>query len=76
MNKDSKNCGIQKQSIHYWRKRRKEGEMTESLLKEIMTENFSNLDRDLDTQVHEANRQSPNFNSKNFLQDIHYNKTV
>ena len=50
--------------------------MTESLLKEIMTENFSNLDRDLDTQVHEANRQSPNFNSKNFLQDIHYNKTV
>ena len=37
--------------------------MTESLLKEIMTENFSNLDRDLDTQVHEANRQSPNFNS-------------
>lgn len=43
--------------------------MTESLLKEIMTENFSNLERDLDTQVHEANRQSSNFNSKNFLQD-------
>lgn len=43
--------------------------MTESLLKEIMTENFPNLERDLDTQVHEANRQSSNFNSKNFLQD-------
>lgn len=42
--------------------------MTESLLKEIMTENFPNLG-DLDTQVHEANRQSSNFNSKNFLQD-------
>lgn len=41
----------------------------ESLLKEIMTENFSNLESYLETQVHEANRQSQNFNSNNFLQD-------
>lgn len=48
---------------------KEEGEMTESLLKEIMTENFSNLESDPDTKVHETNRQSQNFNSNNFLQD-------
>lgn len=33
---------------------------------EIRTENFSNLRRDLDNQIHEANRSPQNFNAKQF----------
>lgn len=34
------------------------------LLKEIMANSFSNLERDLAIQVHEANRSPQNFNRK------------
>lgn len=40
--------------LEFQKEKRKKG--AESLLKEITAENFSNLGRDLDIQVHEANR--------------------
>ena len=43
--------------MHHWSPRKKrEQKAVESLFKEIMAENFSNLGRDLDIQAHEANR--------------------
>ena len=41
---------------------------TENLFKEIMTENFPNLGRELDIQVHEANTSLQNFNPNKPLQ--------
>lgn len=42
----------------------------ESLFKEIMTEKFPNLGRDLAILVYESNRPPQNFNPKYNLQDI------
>lgn len=47
---------------------RKREKGAENLFKEIMAENVPNLRRDLDIQVHEANRSYQNFNSKHLLQ--------
>ena len=43
---------------------------TESLFKEIIAENFPNLQRDLDTQVNEVNGWSEIFSTNDHLQDI------
>ena len=47
---------------------REEG--AENLFKEIIAENFPNLQRDLDTQVNEANGWSEIFSTNDHLQDI------
>lgn len=49
---------------NHWSHRRRRGKRVESLFKEIMTENFSNIRKDLDIQVHEASRSPQNFNLK------------
>lgn len=58
--------------LEFEKERQKEAE---SLSKEIMTENFPNLGRDLDIQVHEANRAPHKFQSK-IIFKTNYNKTV
>lgn len=50
--------------LHHWWLRRRERGRIGHLNKETVTENFPNLGIDLDTQVCEANRSSPNFNTK------------
>ena len=44
--------------------KKKGGGDEESLFKEMMTENFPNLQRDLDIQVHEAHRSPDKINLK------------
>ena len=51
-------------------------ERVKNLFKEIVTENFPNLGRDLDIQVQEANKSRQNFQSKAIFSKTHCNKTV
>ena len=46
----------------------------ESLFKEIISENFPNLGKDLDIQIHEANKLFSQ--CKKTFSKTHYNKTV
>ena len=51
--------------MYYCSSRRgKQGEKAESLFKEIMAENFTNLRRDLDVQVHETHSSPKRVNPK------------
>lgn len=59
--------------LHHWKLRRREGGRVGCLNKETVIENFPNLGIELYTQVHEANRSSPNFNTKR-PSVRHYNK--
>jgi len=54
---------VNKQLPHGSPRRRREEE-AETLLKEIIAENFPNLGRDVDIQVHEAQRTPSKINPK------------
>ena len=49
-----------------------EGKGEENLFEEIIAENFPNLGKELDIQVHECNKTSYYLNAKDFLQDTLY----
>lgn len=57
----------QKKCMYYWVQEGKEkGKGVEGLFKEIMTDKFSNLGRDVGIKFHKANRSPQNFNPKLF----------
>ena len=64
-----------KQSEYSWSPSRKgEWERRKSLFKGIIAENISNMGKELDIQIHEANRDAERFKQKDLQNTL--NKTV
>ena len=58
----------ERRCMYHWSlRRRRAGDRVKSLFKEIIAENFPNLGRDLDIQLHEANSSPQNLNPKRSL---------